>query len=54
MNSFDFQSHLDSIYATYPEASHQPVIGITANYTDGNATLRDRYYMQIVAAGGTK
>ena len=53
MNSFDFQSHLDSIYATYPEASHQPVIGITANYTDGNATLRDRYYMQIVAAGGT-
>lgn len=31
MNSFDFQSHLDSIYATYPETSHQPVIGITAN-----------------------
>jgi membrane dipeptidase len=53
MNPFDLQSHLDSIYATYPEANHQPMIGITANYTDGDAALRDRYYMQIVAAGGT-
>lgn len=28
-------------------------MGITANYSDGDATLRDRYYWQIVAAGGT-
>lgn len=52
MNEFDLQSHLNSIYATYPEAHHQPVIGITANYTEGDATLRDRYYKQVVAAGG--
>jgi membrane dipeptidase len=53
MNRFDLQSHLDTIYATYPEANHQPIIGITANYTEGDATLRDRYYKQVVAAGGT-
>jgi len=53
MNRFDLQSHLGSIYTTYPEASRQPIIGITTNYTDGDSTLRDRYYKQVVAAGGT-
>ena len=53
MKSFDLQSHLKDVYASYPEARHQPVIGITANYDDGDACLRDRYYQQIVAAGGT-
>ncbi|SES71436.1 membrane dipeptidase [Prevotella sp. kh1p2] len=53
MNDFDLQSHLDSVYATFPEASNRPVIGITSNYTNGDAALRDRYYTQVVAAGGT-
>lgn len=53
MKSFNLKSYLKDIYATFPEANHQPVIGITANYTDGDATLRDRYYDQIVKAGGT-
>lgn len=53
MHSFDLEQHLKGIYSTYPEHRRQPIIGITANYADGDATLRDRYYWQIVAAGGT-
>lgn len=52
MKSFNLESHLKDIYATYPEASHRPVIGITVNYADGDATLRDKYYEQVVSAGG--
>ena len=53
MENFNLQSHLDAIYNSFPEATHQPIIGITANYTGEDATLRDRYYMQVVKAGGT-
>ncbi len=52
METFRIESHLREVYATYPEASRRPVIGITANYVDGDATLRDRYYSQVVRAGG--
>jgi hypothetical protein len=44
--SFDLESHLKDIYATFPEARRKPMIGITANYVDGDVTLRDRYYTQ--------
>ena len=50
---FDLSSHLANIYDTYPEAGCQPVIGITANFVEGDAALRDRYYESVVAAGGT-
>ncbi len=53
MENFDLKAHLNEIYATFPEAAHKPVIGITANYAKGDACLRDRYYEQVVAAGGT-
>ena len=53
MNEFDLQSHLDQIYAVYPPADNRPLIGLTANYDDGRALLLDRYYRQIVDAGGT-
>ena len=52
METFHIESHLREVYATYPESGHRPVIGITANYVDGDATLRDRYYSQVVRAGG--
>ncbi|PTL33789.1 fused gamma-glutamyl-gamma-aminobutyrate hydrolase/peptidase [Prevotella sp. oral taxon 376] len=52
MNKFSLEAHLEEVYATFPEARRRPVIGITANYVDGDATLRDRYYKQVVAAGG--
>lgn len=53
MEPYDLQSHLDDIYATYPEADRQPVIGITGNYDDQNAKLCDRYYKAVIEAGGT-
>lgn len=53
MNRFRLQDHLDDIYSSFPNNRRQPVIGITANFSDGDATLRDRYYKQIIAAGGT-
>lgn len=53
MKSFNLDEHTGKIYAAFPEANRQPVIGITANYSDGDATLRDKYYEQVVRAGGT-
>lgn len=53
MKSFDIQSSLDDIYARYPEATRQPVIGLTGNFADGDAHLCEQYYMSVVRAGGT-
>ena len=53
METFDLESHLQDAYSRFPEAKHQPVIGLTANYEGIDATLRDRYYKQVIAAGGT-
>lgn len=53
MKSFDIQSCLDDIYASYPEAARQPVIGLTGNFADGDARLCEQYYMSVVRAGGT-
>lgn len=52
MKSFDLNAITKDIYSAYPEAARKPLIGITANYTDGDASLRDRYYTQIADAGG--
>ena len=53
MESFNLESHLNDIYATFPEGNHRPIIGLTSDHADIDATLRDRYYKQVVAAGGT-
>lgn len=53
MKSFDIQSSLDDIYARYPEATRQPVIGLTGNFADGDVRLCELYYMSVVRAGGT-
>ena len=53
MKSFDIQSSLDDIYARYPEATRQRVIGLTGNFADGDARLCEQYYMSVVRAGGT-
>ncbi|MBR0489953.1 MAG: membrane dipeptidase [Prevotella sp.] len=49
---YDLQSELDSIYSLFPEGKCRPVIGITANFNDGDTTLNKPYYAQMVAAGG--
>lgn len=53
MKKFMLDTHLDEVYAHYPEAKRRPVIGLTANYTNGGSALSDVYYRQVVAAGGT-
>lgn len=53
MKKFMLDTHLDEVYAHYPEAKRRPVIGLTANYTNGGSVLSDVYYRQVVAAGGT-
>lgn len=52
MNRFDWQSRLDDIYATFPEAGRKPVIGITANYGEATSRIAEGYYKSVVAAGG--
>lgn len=53
MNRFDLEAHLSRFYAQFPEADHQPIIGLTANFSDIDATIRSAYYEQVVRAGGT-
>ncbi len=53
MTSFRLDAHLSRFYASFPEGKRRPVIGITTNYGDGDATVRERYYQQVVRAGGT-
>ena len=50
---FNLNAHLSKFYNKFPEGKHQPVIGITTNYSDGGATLSEKYYNQVVKAGGT-
>ncbi len=52
MSDFDLNSCLDKVHATTPETSRRPLIGLTANYLDIDATIRACYYRQVVAAGG--
>ena len=49
---FNLQAHLQRVYATFPEATRKPIIGITANYENIDATLRSVYYRQVVEVGG--
>ncbi|MDE6353680.1 MAG: gamma-glutamyl-gamma-aminobutyrate hydrolase family protein, partial [Prevotella sp.] len=52
MNRFNWQSRLDNIYATFPEAKRKPIIGITANYGEATSRIAEGYYKSVVAAGG--
>ena len=51
-HQFDLQAQLDGIYASFPEASPMPVIGITGNYEDLTCKLGRGYYQSVVEAGG--
>ena len=51
-HTFDLQQHLNAVYARFPEADRQPVIGITGNYEDLTCKLGQGYYKSVVAAGG--
>lgn len=52
-SKFDWGARLDEIYAHYPEASEQPVIGITGNYGEGACKLGEYYYKAVMKSGAT-
>lgn len=53
MNRYDWQSQLaEKVYATFPESSPRPVIGITGNYGDLTCKLAEGYYKSVLKAGG--
>lgn len=53
MKSYDLKAYETEAYNAGKPLRRQPVIGITANHEGCDATLRDRYYEQVVSAGGT-
>lgn len=49
---FDFRGEYDALHSRYPVCGERPVIGITANYRDGNAAVAEAYYASVLRAGG--
>lgn len=52
-DKFDFMSEYKELHSGFPLAKPRPVIGITANFRDGNAALAEAYYASVIEAGGT-
>lgn len=53
MDKFDFYGEYMRLHGKFPLAAPSPVIGITANYRDGNAAVAEAYYASVLEAGGT-
>ncbi len=53
MKKYDLQGRLDGIYSKYPEATCEPLIGLTGNYSTGETRLCDKYYQAVFKAGAT-
>ncbi len=49
---FDIEKDYEATHASYPGYKRQPVIGVTANFSDGNCCLADGYCTSILKAGG--
>ena len=52
MKQYSLEALTEAAYKGFPEAEKKPVIAMTANHSDIDATIRDAYYKQVVAAGG--
>lgn len=52
MDRFNWKAGLETVYAAFPEAENKPVIGITANYAEGQCRLAEGYYKAVAEAGG--
>lgn len=53
MDKFDFRGEYKEMHSRFPLCKASPVIGITANYRDGNAAVAEAYYASVLEAGGT-
>lgn len=52
MNRYDWTTKLNNIYASFPEFTHKPVVGIMSNYGDKGCELSPAYYKSVIRAGG--
>ena len=52
MQTFDIGKAYEDLHASYPGYKRLPVIGVTANFSDGNCSLADGYYTSVLRAGG--
>ncbi len=50
---FNLQKGYDELHMKFPISGRRPLIGITANFNEGNACLAEAYYTSILEAGGT-
>ena len=53
MDKFDVRAEHKRMHSHFPMNGNSPVIGITANYRDGNAAVAEAYYASVIEAGGT-
>lgn len=51
-NTFEIQADYDYLHSKLPSDRQRPIIGITANITDGNVSLLSGYFKSIYEAGG--
>lgn len=51
-NTFDIQADYDYLHSKLPSDKRRPIIGITANISDGNVSLFPGYFKSIYEAGG--
>lgn len=49
---YDLEKGYEAIHASYPGYKRCPVIGVTANFSDGNCSLADGYCTSVLRAGG--
>lgn len=52
MEKFNIHSEEIEIHKHFPSSTKAPIIGITANFKDGNAALAEAYYRSVLKAGG--
>ncbi len=52
MEQFNLGKEYKELHRHYPIAGRRPIIGITANFNDGNACLAEAYYASVLEAGG--
>lgn len=51
-NTFDIQADYDYLHSKLPSDKRRPIIGITANISDGNVSLFPGYFKSIYESGG--
>ena len=53
MEKFDVSGEYKKMHSRFPVGEKYPVIGVTANFRDGNAAVAEAYYASMLEAGGT-